>query len=216
MAATVQAASRGGDECSRPWAASGWSEDAKTRTPRSSGSAAESEATALWDGHAAEELDHLALTDRRVPTRPCAEDEDDETEDVSDDGEVADEEAYYAFLRELAGSFEAASESEEESDGEEVEGPRTPLADARPPVEDDYDVIEAIADYAAKRTGTAAEQRRSDLQSAAAQLRKQAACLQASAARGDGSSTPVCDHYLRVSEEMIQEAVQLEAELATL
>jgi len=94
-------------------------------------------------------------------------------------------------------------------------GVPTPSHDYRSLVEDDYDVVQAVQDFAARRPGSRHQQQREDLQEAIRQKVAQARGLE-----GVASSPHVGlylrEHYSRVRNELLDEAQQLEADLAAL
>jgi len=92
---------------------------------------------------------------------------------------------------------------------------RTPCRDHRSPVEDDYDIVQAVHDFAAGRSGSRLQQQREDLQTSIRQRLTQARNL-----LGVASSPHVglClrQHYSRVRDELLEEARDFEAKLDAL
>lgn len=91
----------------------------------------------------------------------------------------------------------------------------TPMHDNRPPVEDDYNVIQALQEFAQGRPGTLLEQRREDLQ-AEIQLKAAQAQSLAQPANNPSSSPHVRAHYARVRADLDSLREALERELAAL
>eukprot|EP00928_Gymnodinium_smaydae_P062858 TRINITY_DN46610_c0_g1_i1.p1 TRINITY_DN46610_c0_g1~~TRINITY_DN46610_c0_g1_i1.p1 ORF type:complete len:251 (+),score=59.15 TRINITY_DN46610_c0_g1_i1:52-753(+) len=112
----------------------------------------------------------------------------------------------------------------------------SPSADRRGPVVDDYDIIEATAAFAARRTGDASALRAQDLQASAQLCRRQAARLavlasprrrtggagaagapavDACVAACAGVCEEVAQHYGRIAAELNAQALRLEAEGAS-
>eukprot|EP00929_Paragymnodinium_shiwhaense_P079688 TRINITY_DN41540_c0_g1_i1.p1 TRINITY_DN41540_c0_g1~~TRINITY_DN41540_c0_g1_i1.p1 ORF type:complete len:280 (-),score=35.27 TRINITY_DN41540_c0_g1_i1:169-1008(-) len=77
---------------------------------------------------------------------------------------------------------------------------------------DDYDIAWAIADFAAKRAGSAEEQRRGDLRQALHVARRQAKALRA-AIRNPHQEAAHRQHYEAVHAELLREASAFEATL---
>jgi hypothetical protein len=91
----------------------------------------------------------------------------------------------------------------------------TPQHDYREPVEDDYDVIQAVLEFAQERPGTWLQQRQEDLW-AEIQLKEAQAESLLGPANNPGSSPHVRAHYVRVRAEFLREARVLKLELAAL
>lgn len=111
----------------------------------------------------------------------------------------------------------ARSREREGSDSHDRErsASRAPSRDLRGPVEDDYDVVQAIQDFAAQRAGSRLEQRREDLQ-ALIDEKKHQACSLLGVASSPNVGLALREHYTLVHDELLTEARKYEAELATL
>lgn len=149
--------------------------------------------------------------------------------------ECSDQDAYYAFLRDFAGSFEAG---EDDSDGEDsapssfssaprqeldsdddedfsswdcLDPPKMPHKDDRPPVAEDYDLASAIADFASSREGDADRRRREHLRQAIDMTRQQARRLLGVSRRHHCAA--VRANYTRICCELEADIHQLESQL---
>jgi len=90
-----------------------------------------------------------------------------------------------------------------------------PERDNRPPVEDDYDVVQATRDFSLQRSGDKAQQHREDLCELIQVKRVQAQTLLKPA--GSPHSCPdIRAHYARVRSELLSQASALESELCSL
>jgi len=144
------------------------------------------------------------------------------------DGDEQDE--YYAFLRDFAGSYDAGGEEEEEEDEQgdhdsassasEEEDPLSEEEDetaafarlARVHVDDGYDVVDAVRHYAQQRAGSCRQQHCEDLK-AALRLRWMQAHKLGTSAATQQSEPQVRAHYKRIRINLLMEAKAIEHRL---
>mmetsp|Transcript_3001 Transcript_3001/g.10010 ORF Transcript_3001/g.10010 Transcript_3001/m.10010 type:complete len:342 (-) Transcript_3001:135-1160(-) len=91
----------------------------------------------------------------------------------------------------------------------------SPNLDRRGPVQDDYDVVQAVQEFAANRRSSRLEQQKEDLQALILQKTRQAQSL-SGVASSPHVGLSLREHYSHVREELLQEAQQLETELVAL
>lgn len=139
-----------------------------------------------------------------------------------DSREVAGGLADEACLREESGSRSSpsnrrGSSSREASPSSYDERCRVPppCRDNRPPVEDDYDVVQAVSEFNARRPGSRLQQRREDLEMYIRDKKWQASRL-LGVASSPSVGLELREHYSRVSNELMEEATKLELQLAAL
>lgn len=116
-------------------------------------------------------------------------------------------------LRVRAGSM--AGSAPPKASGRSANWCPIPERDNRPPVEDDYDVVQATREYSLQRPGDKAQQHREDLCELIEVKRVQAQML-LKPAGSPHSSPDIRAHYARVRAELLAQANALESELATL
>jgi hypothetical protein len=122
-----------------------------------------------------------------------------------------------SFRSPSEGNFSDLTDSEDGRDAVDSHCPLvpTPLHDTRGPVEDDYDVIQAIQEFAASRQGDAATQRREDLLSTMTLKHMQASQLLVSITNRY-TQPKLKEHYQHVREQLLEEARQIQESLDTL
>jgi len=239
-------------------------------TLRESGGAQASQDTSLVTKAQGREL---SGSEDAVTQTPRSSSGSEDSSECAEDGDTSHND-YYAFLQELAGSFDAGppndsdqddSDSSDQDDdtkceatangvtgeiqakcvckvkGEAAEGDlpstgdesstsrsrgrssqqvrlpisrsSTPELDSRGPVRDDYDVTQAVANYASERSGDAIDQQVEDLKLAIQLLHSQAEQLRVPAVKQSADET-VVSHYAKIREELLQEACLLERQLS--
>ncbi|CAE7625790.1 unnamed protein product [Symbiodinium sp. CCMP2592] len=91
----------------------------------------------------------------------------------------------------------------------------TPSHDHRPPVEDDYDVVEAARHFASQRSADPKQQQREDLQSMIEMKESQVKQLQRTSKKPH-TKLELRMHYAKVCDEIETEVAELRKSLAVL
>jgi len=113
------------------------------------------------------------------------------------------------------GNLSELSDAEDARDDHRCPLVPTPLHDHRPPVIDDYDVVKAVEQHAAERAGDSREHEKQDLLAEA--FLKDAQANQLLRSVQNPSTTPeLRAHYLKVHQELLEEAKGLRQTLAEL
>jgi hypothetical protein len=119
-----------------------------------------------------------------------------------------------SFRSPSEGNLSELSDCEDGRDAVDAHCPLvpTPLHDTRGPVEDDYDVIQALQEFAAFRKGDAASQQREDLLSTMSLKQMQASQLLVSITNRC-TQPKIREHYQHVREQLLEEARRIQESL---